>query len=53
MIATVTIGTVGVQGVLVRLLPAGQARVAVRGRVFRGRLVTPPKPQSHQPKARA
>jgi hypothetical protein len=39
MIATVTIGTVMVQGTLVRRLPGGRARVVVRGRTFTGRLV--------------
>lgn len=39
MIATVIIGTVSVQGILVRLLPGGMARVVVHGRTHTGRLV--------------
>lgn len=39
MIATVIIGTVSVQGVLIRLLPGGMARVVVHGRTHTGRLV--------------
>lgn len=41
MIATVTIGTVSWQGVLIRLLPGGMARVVIRVRVHTGRLVQP------------
>jgi len=41
MIATITIGTVSVQGVLLRVLPGGMARIVIRGRVHVGRYVRP------------
>jgi hypothetical protein len=41
MIATITIGTVSLQGVLMRVLPGGMARIAIRGRVHVGRYVPP------------
>ena len=39
MIATVTIGTVSVQGILIRRLSGGRARIVAYGRPFIGRLV--------------
>ena len=39
MIATVTIGTVSMQGVLIRRLPGGRARIVAFGRPYIGRLV--------------
>jgi len=41
MIATITIGTTSLQGVLLRFLPGGMARVVIHGRVHVGRLVPP------------
>lgn len=41
MIATIFIGTISWQGVLLAQLPGGLARVAIRGRVFQGRLAAP------------
>ena len=39
MIATVTIGTVSLQGILIRRLPGGRARIVAFGRPYIGRLV--------------
>ena len=39
MIATVTIGTVSMQGILIRRLPGGRARISAHGWIHEGRLV--------------
>jgi hypothetical protein len=39
MMVTVWIGTIGMQGRLLRRLPHGMARIVAHGRLYTGRLV--------------